>query len=98
MKNYVFVICLLFVSLSFAQVTTSNIKGLIQEESLEPLFGANVVAVHTPTGTKYGAITNIEGRYNLLNLRVGGPYTLTISYVGFETKVFSDVYLTLGIT
>ncbi len=98
MRNFTFFICLLIMSLAHAQVTTSNIKGLIQDNEGQPLFGANVVAVHTPTGTKYGAITNIEGRYNLLNLRVGGPYTITITYVGFQEKVFSDVYLTLGKT
>ncbi len=86
------------ITLSYAQVTTSNIKGLILDENSQPLPGANVVAIHTPTGTKYGAATNFDGRYNLLNLRVGGPYTVTISYIGFEDKVFTDVYLTLGKT
>ncbi|MFQ3240128.1 MAG: hypothetical protein ACI9NI_002451 [Olleya marilimosa] len=89
---------LLFTVLSFAQVTTANIKGLITEDTNQPLFGANVVAVHEPTGTKYGAITNIDGRYNLLNLRVGGPYKVSITYVGFQDQIFSDVYLTLGKT
>jgi outer membrane receptor protein involved in Fe transport len=81
-----------------AQVTTSNIKGLIVDDLSEPLFGANVVAIHTPTGTKYGAISNEDGRFNLLNLRVGGPYELTISYVGYKTQVNSDVFLSLGNT
>lgn len=98
MKKSAFVICLLFMSFAYAQVTTSNIKGLILDEQGQPLFGANVVAIHTPTGTKYGAASNYEGRYNLLNLRVGGPYTVTISYIGFQDKVFSDIYLTLGKT
>lgn len=84
--------------LAIGQVTTSNIKGLILDESNEPLPGANVVAVHNPTGTKYGAATNFDGRYNLLNLRVGGPYTITISYVGYKEQVFNDIYLTLGKT
>lgn len=83
---------------AFAQVTTSNIKGLVLDENSEPLPGANVVAIHTPTGTKYGAATNFDGRYNLLNLRVGGPYTITISYIGYKEQVFNDVYLTLGKT
>ncbi len=89
---------LLFTVLSFAQVTTSNIKGLILEDTGQTLFGANVIAVHQPTGTKYGAITNLDGRYNLLNLRVGGPYQVTITYVGFKDQVFNEVYLTLGKT
>lgn len=87
---------MLFVGTAFAQVTTSNIKGLILDDNNEPLPGANVVALHTPTGTKYGAASNIDGRFNLLNLRVGGPYTVTVSYVGFKDQTFSDVYLTLG--
>jgi len=99
MKKTIFSILLLFIGvLAFGQVTTSNIKGLILDENSQPLPGANVVAIHTPTGTKYGAATNFDGRYNLLNLRVGGPYTITISYVGFKEQVLNDVFLTLGKT
>lgn len=83
---------------TYGQVTTSNIKGLILDEASQPLPGANVVAIHTPTGTKHGAATNFDGRYNLLNLRVGGPYTITISYVGYKDQIFNDVHLTLGKT
>ncbi|MBU2997443.1 TonB-dependent receptor [Cellulophaga baltica] len=98
-KNfYVTYLLLVFAFSASAQVTTSNIKGLIGDDLNEPLFGANVVAIHTPTGTKYGAITNEDGRFNLLNLRVGGPYELTISYVGYKTQVKSDIFLSLGNT
>ncbi|MBC9797884.1 TonB-dependent receptor [Sinomicrobium weinanense] len=81
-----------------AQVTTANMKGLITDTDNEPLAGANVVAVHTPTGTTYGVATNFDGRFNLLNLRVGGPYTVTISYIGFQTREYTDVFLELGKT
>lgn len=84
--------------LAFGQVTTSNIKGLIVDQNAEPLPGANVVAIHTPTGTKYGAATNFDGRFNLLNLRVGGPYSITISFIGYQDQTFNDVFLTLGKT
>ena len=56
-----------------AQVTTSNMSGTVVDDQSEPLLGANVVAVHTPTGTKYGAITNEDGLFQMLNMRVGGP-------------------------
>jgi hypothetical protein len=99
MKKTTLLIFFLFLSvISFAQVTTSNIKGLVLDESSAPLPGANVLAIHTPTGTKYGAATNFDGRFNLLNLRVGGPYTITVSYVGYKEKTFKNVYLTLGKT
>lgn len=84
--------------LSFSQVTTSSIKGVISDETNVGLPGANVIAVHTPTGTTYGAATNIDGRFNLVNLRVGGPYTIKVSYVGYNDQSFSDVFLTLGKT
>ncbi|CAI8221812.1 MAG: TonB-dependent receptor SusC [SAR116 cluster bacterium] len=88
----------LCLSVAFAQVTTSNIKGVVSEGEGIPLMGANITAIHTPTGTVYGAISNEDGRYNLLNLRVGGPYEVTVSYVGFSSKVKNDVFLSLGKT
>ncbi len=81
-----------------AQVTTSNIRGTVTDDQNAPLMGANVVAIHTPTGTKYGAISNEDGRFNLLNLRVGGPYDVTISYIGFKEQKQNDVFLSLGKT
>ena len=83
-------------AISFSQVTTSGIKGSISDETNSELPGANVIAVHNPTGTTYGAATNIDGRFNLVNLRVGGPYTITVSYVGYKDQTFTDVFLNLG--
>ncbi|MFT5943114.1 MAG: hypothetical protein ACI9AV_000350 [Sediminicola sp.] len=97
-KFLLFISFMLFSGLVIAQVTTSNIRGIVMDDENLPLLGANIVAVHTPTGTKYGSITNEDGRFNLLNLRVGGPYKVTISYIGFKTESNSDIYLTLGTT
>ncbi|MFC7356323.1 carboxypeptidase regulatory-like domain-containing protein [Jejudonia soesokkakensis] len=82
---------------SIAQgVTTSSINGKAIDNLGEPLTGANVVAVHTPSGTKYGAITDFDGFYRIVNMRVGGPYTITYTYVGFEDIVKNNIYLQLG--
>lgn len=89
---------LLLSVLSYAQVTTSNIRGQITDENNEPLPGATVLAVHQPTGTEYGTVTNIDGRVNLLNLRIGGPYKITISYVGFQSFEQNNIFLDLGQT
>ncbi len=83
---------------SWSQITTADIRGTVYEGDAQPLFGANIVAVHTPTGTKYGAVSNMDGRYNLPNLRVGGPYEITVSYVGFKSQVQDGVFLSLGQT
>lgn len=96
----ILLVCLLLIASQtlFSQVTTSNIRGLITDPDGQPLPGASVVAIHTPTGTKYGTATNFDGRFNLLNLRIGGPYSITISYVGFQEQKYTDVFLELGKT
>ncbi|WP_143959452.1 TonB-dependent receptor [Litoribacter populi] len=79
-------------------VTTSGLSGRVAEASGETLPGANVVAVHEPSGTRYGTTTNMEGRFSIPNMRVGGPYTVTISYIGFESSIYENVNLSLGQT
>lgn len=100
MKKLVFlgIMFLLGVTSAFSQVTTSSIRGTVADDEDNPLLGANIVAIHLPTGTKSGAISNEDGRFNLLNLRVGGPYEITVSYVGFRAQTENDVFLSLGKT
>lgn len=76
--------------------TTSAMNGRITDENGEPLIGATVLAVYTPTGAEYGNITDVDGFYRIPNMKVGGPYIITVSYVGFETKTQENIYLDLG--
>jgi hypothetical protein len=78
------------------QITTSGLKGLIVDEKNEALAGATVVAVHVPSGTQYGNLTNKDGRFNISNMRVGGPYQVTISFIGYKQEVYNDINLSLG--
>jgi len=93
-KTILFILLMLTVNM-FAQVTTSKINGLISDET-GPLFGASIAAKHVPSGTTMGSMTQDNGSYNITNLRVGGPYTVTISFVGYKTVEYSDIYLLLG--
>lgn len=82
-----------------AQITNSALSGKVtMEDTKEEVIGATVQAVHDPSGTKYAAITNIDGRFNIQGMRNGGPYTVTVTYIGFNPKVFKDIYLQLGET
>ena len=87
---------LLLAFTSVAQVTTSSLTGLIKDAAGEPSIGATVRATHTPSGTTYGVATNAEGRYTIQNMRIGGPYTVEISYVGYRTTTRTGLELALG--
>jgi hypothetical protein len=81
----------------FAQgVTTASMNGIVQDAEGNPLPGANVIAVHVPSGTQYGASTRTTGLFNLPNVRVGGPYTVTVSFVGYNQQKQEIVTLNIG--
>lgn len=81
-----------------AQVTTSAISGKVLDETKAPVIGATVVAIHEPSGTLYGAVTNVDGRYTIQGMRIGGPYKIEISYVGYNKTAFTGISLELGNT
>lgn len=97
LKVYFLLFAFVMVSVSaFSQVTTSGMNGKITGANNESLPGATVVAVHQPSGTQYGTITNSEGRFSLTGMRAGGPYKIEVSFVGFNKETYSDVNLLLG--
>jgi outer membrane receptor protein involved in Fe transport len=80
----------------FAQVTTSSLTGTISDSKGETLPGASLVAIHTPSGTRYSTAANVQGKFNILNMRVGGPYSVEVTYIGYQAKKVNDVFLKLG--
>lgn len=78
-----------------AQITTSSLEGTVMADN-EEAIGATIQAVHQPTGTRYQAVTNLNGRFNIPNVRVGGPYSVTVSYIGFNTKTYDGLNVALG--
>ena len=96
-KIYLAFAAFLIAATGFSQgVTTSSMQGSVSDQTGEPLFGANIVATHTPSGSVYGAISNEDGIFYLPNIRVGGPYKVVITYVGFQDKTFEGIDLGLG--
>lgn len=79
-------------------VTSATIRGTVVDENDEPLPGVNVLAVHEPSGSRYGASTSQRGQFTLANVRVGGPYTITVSFVGYQSQRETNVELDLGET
>ncbi len=81
---------------AFAQgVTTANINGIITDAK-GAIPGATVTITHVPTGTVYSTVSRADGRYNIPNLRVGGPYTYKVSFVGYKNFVQEGITLSIG--
>jgi hypothetical protein len=78
-------------------VTTSSMNGKVSDSQSESLPGALVVAIHMPSGTRYSSVSNNEGRYFIPGMRIGGPYTIEVSFIGYMNSSIKDVYLSLGI-
>lgn len=77
-------------------LTTAAMNGVIADKDGNSLAGATVVAQHVPSGTQFGTTTRLNGSWNLLNLRVGGPYALKVSFVGYKTQTIENIDLKLG--
>ena len=92
-------IVMFFIAIAMnAQITTSSLSGMIVDESESPMIGAVITALHTPSGTEYTATSNTEGRYVIQGMRPGGPYTVTVSYIGYEKPEITGITLQLGNT
>lgn len=97
MKQFVsFMLCLLAFSAASAQVTTSSMSGHVQDEQGAPVVGALVLATHTPSGTEYSAIVDGTGNFRIMNMRSGGPYSVKISMLGFQTVLNEGINIALG--
>ena len=95
--SFLFATMLLFsMGTAFAQgSTTGSMSGLITDGT-GPLPGATIIALHEPTGSEYFTISNVQGNYNIKNMKVGRDYKITVSYVGFKDAVVTGVSINLG--
>ena len=101
-KRILFLMALMLTSTLavMAQITTSSMSGKVTFEDAkgEEVIGATVVAVHEPSGTRYTAVTNVSGLFTIQGMRTGGPYEVTVSYIGYQPKVVKGVTLELAET
>ena len=97
-KHLFTLLAFLFITaVTFGQATTtSGINGKIVDPNGKPLAGATVVAVHVPSGSQYGALTNGGGLFSIQGMRPGGPYTIEVSFIGYAKKSLTEISLLLG--
>jgi len=85
-----------------AQVTTGSLAGTVKNAKGEGVTGANVIAIHLPSGTTYEGTTRADGRFQIINMRVGGPYSVTVAFTGggaaaFAPETKDNVEVILGV-
>ncbi|MEI7510229.1 MAG: TonB-dependent receptor, partial [Flavobacterium sp.] len=78
-----------------AQMTTSSISGKVTDGTA-PLSDASVILTHVPTNTTYESTTDKQGRFNLENLNVGGPYKISVKSINSKEFTASQIQLSLG--
>ena len=96
MRSFLAIILMMIAASVNAQITTSTLSGKVVDANGEAIIGATVQATHTPSGTHYGTVTNMDGLYTIQGMRTGGPYTVEISFIGYQTVNYPDVNLSLG--
>ncbi len=103
MKKLTMIFAFVFAIFSYANVfsqgvTTSSMTGKVVNDKGEAIDIANIVAIHVPTGTQYGTITMKDGRFNIRNMRIGGPYKVVATFMGYQESVQENIYLELNKT
>ncbi|WP_394764518.1 TonB-dependent receptor domain-containing protein [Phenylobacterium sp.] len=91
------VLAMSLASAVYAQETTSGVRGTVTAGG-KPVAGAAVQLVHTPSGSKVTTATEAGGSFNARGLRIGGPYTITVTGKGLPPRVLNDVFLEVGKT
>ncbi len=99
LKRILFSLAIVFITATYsqAQITTSEITGnVIDAATKEALTGASIIATHSPSGTRYTTLSSKKGDFTIHDMRVGGPYVVVVSFVGYESVTFDDVQLKLA--
>jgi hypothetical protein len=81
----------------FAQVTTATLSGIVKDPKGQPLAAATVAVEYANAGIRQGQLTKADGRFTVPNLRVGGPYRVTVSFLGYQENVTDNIFLELGL-
>jgi hypothetical protein len=96
LRTTLLITALLFSVAGWSQITTAALTGIVTDEKGETLIGAAVVATHEPSGTRFGAITREDGLFTIPNMRVGGPYNVKVTFVGYKDLEQGNVFLNLN--
>ena len=78
MKKFLMALLCVLLSATTA-LAQSNVTGTVVDETGEPVIGASVMV----KGTKTGTVTDVDGKFSLVNVH---GKTLVVSYIGYDNK------------
>ncbi len=90
-------ICLFLISVAAnTRAQTSEITGIVKDETGQPLLGASILLLNTKTNEKKGIMVNSEGKFIISGLSANVPYNISASYIGYTTKTIDNYVLKAG--
>ncbi len=87
---------LVLASVATAQQVSSEARGSVTDETGSPIAGATVVITHVPSGSRRSTTTTGSGAFFQPGLRIGGPYTITVSADGYRDALYEEIFLQAG--
>ncbi len=96
LRGFILLLLISSKTISFAQETSGSISGLVKDALGVPIPGATILAIHTPSGTRYSTLSSSKGRYILPGLKIGGPYQVKVTYIGLKPEIREDIQVNLG--
>ena len=104
MKNLSFQKAVLFIAFLFsavailnAQVTTATLSGFVKDPKGAGIASATVTVEFPDAGIKQVLVTRGDGRFTVPNLRVGGPYKVSVTHVNYKQETVDNIILELGL-
>ena len=80
-----------------AQVTTATLSGTVKDSKGSGIASATVTVEYPDAGIKLVLITRADGRFTVPNLRVGGPYKVSVTHVNYKPASTENIFLELGL-
>ena len=81
---------------AMAQDVTGTIRGQVTDDAGAPIPGATVTLVHTPTGTRTVVTSDSAGNFSAANLRIGGPFEISVVAPGFDSATATITNIVSG--
>ena len=83
-------ILLLMACTVFAQQNINPVRGIVKNQKGEALQGVTITVLNQDSSVVASFVTNASGAFSINKLQPGKAYTLTFSYIGYESRLIGN--------